>query len=129
MSARMVMSDLAMVVDDVEANRVLAEAFLERLGWRVESFADARAALDFLEHTLPGAMLIDIRMPGLTGDKLAALLREDPMTRDVRLVAYTAHALPDEIAGFRDAGFDEVLIKPVLMADIARVLPAPSVPS
>jgi two-component system cell cycle response regulator DivK len=114
---------LVLVVDDVEANRFLAQAFLEMIGWKVEVVNQADEAQAFLKHTIPQAMLLDVRMPGLSGDELARLLRADPLTKDMRLVAYTAHAMPDEVASFLDAGFDEVLIKPVLLDGMKRVLP------
>jgi two-component system sensor histidine kinase EvgS len=117
---------LVAVVDDVEGNRLLAQAYLERLGWRVRLHADAQSALDMTTSELPEAMLVDVRMPGMSGDQLASLLRAQPATARIRLVGYTAHALPDEIASLRASGFDDVLIKPVLMADMARALPRPA---
>jgi CheY-like chemotaxis protein len=114
------------VVDDVEGNRILAQAYLEQLGWDVRVFADAPSALGMLEAVHPEAMLIDVRMPGFNGDLLASILRSETATAGIRLVGYTAHALPDEIATLKASGFDEVLIKPVLMADMSRVLPSPA---
>ncbi len=116
---------LALVVDDAEGNRILAEAFLKRLGWTVKTFADATSALNFCQQTLPEAMLVDVRMPGMSGDDLVRRLREQFPLAQLRLVGYTAHAMADEIAGFRQAGFDDVLIKPALLADLRRVLPGP----
>jgi CheY-like chemotaxis protein len=115
------------IVDDVEGNRILAQAYLERIGWKVRVFSDAQSALDVVGEIHPGAMLIDVRMPGFDGDVLATILRTDPDTARIRLVGYTAHALPDEISTLKACGFDEVLIKPVLMADMARALPAPEI--
>jgi CheY-like chemotaxis protein len=43
----------------------------------------------------------------------------------IRLVGYTAHCMPDEIRQFMDAGFDQVLIKPVSLADMTSALPLP----
>lgn len=114
---------LALIVDDVEGNRLLAQAHLQRIGWKVECFSNANAALARLEQTLPQAMLIDVRMPGFNGDLLATMLKAEPDTAGIRLVGYTAHALPDEISTLRASGFDEVLIKPVLHADMLRALP------
>lgn len=114
---------LVLVVDDVEGNRLLAQAYLERLGWGVRMFPDAQSALQALEAEIPEAMLIDVCMPGISGDALARMLRARPDANRIRLVGYTAHALPDEISSLRASGFDEVLIKPVLMADMARAFP------
>lgn len=120
---RTIVPGLALVVDDVEGNRVLAQAYLERIGWQVCAFSDAQSALDHLENVIPEAMLIDVRMPGFRGDLLATILRADPPTAGIRLIGYTAHAFPDEVAVLRASGFEEVLIKPVLMRDMARVFP------
>lgn len=114
---------LVLVVDDVEGNRLLAQAYLEHLGWDVRVFSTAQSALDAVERAIPEAMLIDIKMPGLCGDVLAFILRAQPSTAGIRLIGYTAHALPDEISTLKKNGFDEVLIKPVFMADMARTFP------
>ena len=117
---------LVVVVDDVEANRELAQATLEMIGWDVRAFSNGTDALAFLDQVVPEAMLLDVRMPEIGGEQVLAELRARPATRSLRVVAYTAHALPDEIAGFRAAGFDEVLIKPARVADMRRVLPRPA---
>lgn len=114
---------LAYVVDDVEGNRLLAQAYLEHLGWSVRVFSDGQSAFDSLKTEVPEAMLIDIRMPGISGDLLAAMVRTEPDMIGIRLVGYTAHALADEVSTLRASGFDDVLIKPVLMADMARAFP------
>jgi CheY-like chemotaxis protein len=119
---------LVVVVDDVEANRELAHATLEMIGWDVRSFSSAMDALAFLDEATPQAMLLDVRMPGMSGGQLLRLLRERPATRSLRVIAYTAHALPDEVASFLAAGFDDVLIKPARVADMRRALPRPALP-
>lgn len=117
---------LVLVIDDVEGNRLLAKAYLERLGWKVSTAIDGLDALKYVARVLPEAMLIDVRMPGLDGDSLVKVLRQQPHTARIRMVAYTAHCLPDEVAGFLACGFDDVLIKPALLADMGRVLPSPA---
>lgn len=112
---------LVYVVDDVEGNRILAQAYLGLLGWKVRTAASGPEALAALRERLPEAMLVDMRMPGMMGDELARAVKEAPATRAIRLVGYTAHALPDEVCRFRKAGFEEVLIKPVLMPEMRRV--------
>lgn len=116
---------LVLVVDDVPGNRVLAGAFLKRIGWQVATCDSAEAAQAFLATTLPEAMLLDVRMPGVSGDELVRVLRADPAYQDLRVVGYTAHAHPAEIEALKAAGFDDMLTKPSLMADMMRVLPDP----
>jgi CheY-like chemotaxis protein len=117
------------VIDDLENNRLLAQAFLERIGWTVRLFDDAEAALHALDESAPEAMLVDIRMPRFHGDLLATIVRATELGRHIRIVGYTAHALPDEVSVLLAGGFDEILIKPVRMAEMARALPRPAVPA
>lgn len=111
------------VVDDAEPNRVLAEAFLRRLGWTVRCFDRALPALAAAREQLPDAMLVDIRMPQMAGDAFARILREEFDGLPLRLVGYTAHADSDEHAAFLEAGFDAVLVKPTSFDAMRRVLP------
>lgn len=118
-------SGLVLIVDDVEDNRVLARAYLERIGWQVDECGGGVAAMEYLRHQTPQAMLIDIGMPDVSGDQLATQVREKLGLTRIRLVGYTAHCFPEEIALYRAAGFDDVLVKPVLLATMAQALPDP----
>ena len=114
-----------LVVDDAAINRLLARAFLERLGWQVSEAEEAAEALAHLAQRRPEQVLLDIRMPGVDGIALCRQIRA--LYADgghVRIVAYTAHALPDEVAVIRSAGFDEVLVKPVSLGDMTQVFGA-----
>lgn len=111
---------LVYVVDDSEGGRDLAAAYLEILGWHVRTFPDATNLARAVEERLPEAMLIDIRMPGVGGEQLARTFQSSPRTRDVVLIAYTAHAFPDELNRMRESGFSAVLVKPVLLQDVRR---------
>lgn len=102
-----------------------SRAYLERIGWRVEECDGGVAAMTYLQHHAPQAMLIDMRMPDVNGEQLAAFVRSEPSLSKVRLVGYTASSFADEIARFRAAGFDEVLIKPVLLSNMRQALPDP----
>ena len=66
---------LVWVVDDEEVNRILARAYLERLGWEVEEFANGRDVMRSLQQARPHALLLDVRMPGLSGDELVRQIR------------------------------------------------------
>jgi CheY-like chemotaxis protein len=116
---------LVLVVDDVEGNRILARAYLERIGWQVEEASGGLEAIEFLKRKVPQAMLVDIVMPDVSGDQLASYVRSQREMSDVRLVGYTARCVADDIMRFKAAGFDEVLIKPVLMATMSKALPDP----
>lgn len=112
------------VVDDEEVNRVLARAYLERLGWDVKEFASGHDLMRSLRLSRPHAMLVDVRMPGLSGDDLIRQVREEFPGEAIRVVGYTAHCTTEAIKTIMTAGFDQVLIKPVSFQQMASALPA-----
>ena len=59
-------------------------------------------------------ILLDIRMPDMTGTEVMRTLRSDPEFRTVPIIALTAHALDDERQAALSAGFDAVVAKPCL---------------
>ncbi|MNJ76849.1 Signal transduction histidine-protein kinase BarA [compost metagenome] len=52
-------------------------------------------------------------MPGMSGIEVCQQLRRNPTLAQLRIIAYTAHALPAETCEIMAAGFDDILIKPI----------------
>lgn len=117
------MSRRILVVDDVSSNRKLAIAMLKREGWEVDEADDGNKALEMLmgDHGYR-AVLLDISMPGISGDEVCRRLRADARTAALPLVAYTAHALEEDRVRILAAGFDAIVIKPVNLATLAAAL-------
>lgn len=111
------------VVDDEEVNRLLARAYLERLGWKVEEFQSGFDVMRSLKEGSPQAFLLDVRMPGMTGDELVRSIRMQYPGQPIRIVGYTAHCMEDTLEHIVEAGFDQVLIKPVSFQQMAAALP------
>jgi len=112
----------ALVVDDNDVNRLLAERLLTKLGWRVDTAEDGLAALAWMRAHCADLVLLDISMPGMSGDEVCRAARAEGLCRNSKLVAYTAHAMPEEKAQFLAAGFDGVLTKPISKAHIVEML-------
>lgn len=108
------MSDrIALVVDDHPTNRLLASALLKKLGWTVHEAETGEAALSLAAQQAFSLVLLDISMPGLSGEETCANLRQRQNDQPMHILAYTAHAFPEERVRFLDAGFDDVLVKPI----------------
>lgn len=117
---RLQTEELVLVVDDIFENRVLAKAFLEKLGWVVLEAASGHAAIELLKLIRPTHLMLDIKMPGLDGIAVTRHVREVIGDKQMKIIGYTAHAMRDEIERIRDSGFDAVLIKPVSYADVSE---------
>lgn len=114
------MTNTALVVDDNAANRLLAARLLQRLGWDVAQAADGSAALETLRERPVNVVLLDISMPGLSGEEVCRMIRQLGVAR--RVIAYTAHALPEELDRFKASGFDGMLIKPITRESLTNAL-------
>lgn len=102
-----------LLVEDTIANRALVVKLLKAAGHDVIEAADAAAGIREAQTTRPDLVLMDLSLPGMDGWEALRRLRADGGTRDLRIVALTAHAM----AGTRDealaAGFDGYLSKPI----------------
>lgn len=104
---------LLLVADDVEDNRVVAEAILRHAGFAVIVAASGAEAVELSRSRLPDLVLLGLMMPDLDGWEVMRLLRGDPRTASLPVVAYTASTSTSEHA-FREAGFCALLRKPIL---------------
>ena len=101
-----------LVVDDVEANRLLLEEHLLNLGYAVREARDGLEALAAVEEREPDLILLDVDMPRLDGLSVCRQLKADPLRRLVPIVILTAtQDRAVRLAGL-EAGADDFLTKP-----------------
>lgn len=101
-----------LVVDDNPLNANLARIVLSRGGHDVIVVECAAEAVAAIERHVPDVVVTDINMPGTSGVDLCRGLRERYPRHALRIVAYTALAMQDELVRIRAAGFDAVVVKP-----------------
>ena len=112
----------ALIVDDNATNRVLARALLVKLGWQADIVEDGATALARASAIPYQLILLDISMPGLSGLETCAALRAAPRGGDLYIIAYTAHAFPEERREILTAGFDDIIVKPVNLQSMANAI-------
>ena len=117
---------LILIVEDNEANRLLAGAVLEREGYRVEMAGNAQDALDMLAIGSPDLILMDVQMPGMDGLTLTRRLKSNTRTADIPVVALTALAMTGDRELTLEAGCSGYISKPIntrtFAAEVARFL-------
>lgn len=111
-----------LVVDDNHTNRLLPGLFLRPLGHVVHECDSAATALSWLQDKPCDVVLLDISMPTVSGLELCHQLRAMPALSALKIMAYTAHALPHELQMLQAAGFDKVLLKPIRSQDLLDAL-------
>lgn len=104
----------ALVVDDNDVNRILASRLLGKSGWTVHDVDSGEAALAWLNGNTVALILLDVSMPGMSGPEVCKAIRAGNLGGPaVKIAAYTAHAMPEEVQEFLNGGFDTVLLKPM----------------
>ena len=111
-----------LVVDDNADTADTLEMLLKALGHDVRKLYDGSSSLEAALDYRPHIMLLDIGLPGLDGYQLATQIREQPILRDVVLVALTGYG--DESARKRSlgAGFNHNLTKPADLRRLEKIL-------
>ncbi|WP_050810622.1 ATP-binding protein [Burkholderia ambifaria] len=105
-----------LVVDDHPVNRELLHEQLAVLGYASDIAEGGMAAIRMMTDTRYDMLITDLNMPGMNGYALASVARDRHAAMPI--IALTAHATEAERAMCRDAGVDEVLVKPVPLGTI-----------
>jgi CheY-like chemotaxis protein len=111
---------LILVVEDFDDAREMYRDYLEFSGFRVETARDGREGIEKARTLQPDLVLMDLSLPGIYGWEATRLLKADPETRDILIVALSAHALAAEGERARAAGCDGFIAKPCLPPDLVH---------
>ena len=115
-----------MVVEDNPTNMKLVHMVLTRGGYEVREATGAEEAIVSVRADPPDLVLMDVQLPGMDGFEAMALLKADPSTAAIPVVALTAFAMHGDEEKILRAGFDAYLAKPIryheLLALVERVL-------
>ncbi len=102
-----------LLIEDNEMNRDMLSRRLMRRGHEVSLAVDGRAGIEKAQREQPDLVLMDISLPELDGWQATRILRADPTTAGIPIIALTAHALESDRAGSLEAGCDDYDTKPV----------------
>ena len=102
-----------LVIEDNEINMKLVTAILSREGYRVVGTESAEKGLLLTQSEKPHIVLMDIKLPGMDGLEATRLIKSDPDTAGIPVVALTAHAMESDTERARNAGCDAVITKPI----------------
>ena len=115
-----------LVVEDNAMNMELVADVLEAEGYAVHKAVTAEEGIRRAEAEQPALILLDISLPGMDGIAAARMLKINPRTAGIPLIALTAHVMQGDRERVREAGCDGYLMKPIDVAtfrkDIARFL-------
>jgi CheY-like chemotaxis protein len=108
-----------LVVEDNELNREMLSRRLSRRGYTVVCAVNGEEALAMARARLPDLIIMDIRLPDMSGCQVTRMLKSEPDTRHIPVVALSAHAMDAHRQEAISAGCDDYDTKPV---DIERLV-------
>lgn len=110
-------------IEDNASNRKLVELVVSRRpNLELLEAVDGETGLELARSVLPDLILLDLRLPRMSGEEVLAALRGDPETAELRIVAISAEARPGETARVLAAGADRFLVKPIDLQELESVL-------
>ena len=105
--------ELILIVEDNEKNRRLVRDVLQFKGYQTIETETGEEGVELARTRRPALVLMDIQLPGIDGITALKLLREDPATRGIRVMAVTASAMTQDRQTILAAGFDAYQSKPI----------------
>jgi CheY-like chemotaxis protein len=101
---------------------LVAQLVARRTDMRLLRAQDGLRGIALARAHLPDVILMDINLPGISGLQALGLLRDDPATRHIPVLALSANAMPRDIERGMEAGFYRYLTKPIKINEFMQAL-------
>jgi CheY-like chemotaxis protein len=111
----------ALIVDDIESNRLLLDEMLQSVGFKTKSTESGKEALLLLANNEYDIVLLDLNMPVISGEEVLKVIR-DSMKLSVPVIAVTAQTFFNENKYLENKGFSGYISKPFLINTLLEVI-------
>ncbi len=111
-----------LVIEDNAANMKLVVFLLQQKNHEVLQATDAEEGIRLARERLPALILMDLQLPGMDGLAATRLLKADPATRAIKIVALTALAMLGDRERIEAAGCDAYVAKPLSYKQLLEVV-------
>lgn len=105
------MAALLLIDDSPEVQRLFQVAFKTKLGYEIVIAANGEAGIEAALRSSFDVIVLDVMMPGMDGYTVARQMRQNPKTKDVPIIMFTARAQPTDKTAALEAGADAILSK------------------
>lgn len=111
-----------LVVDDNKTNLAFVRVLLQQQALQLQTASTGAEALQLCMQQQFDLVLLDIQLPDITGTEVARQLRQLTEYQHTPILAFTAHALEEEIEQFLQAGMNDVIIKPLGADNLQQIM-------
>lgn len=105
--------ELILIVEDNEKNLKLVRDLLQVSGYQTLESITAEDGIEIAMESRPALILMDIQLPGMSGIEALKILRADPITQNIPVIAVTASVMNQDSKDIKAAGFDSYQRKPI----------------
>ena len=122
-AARGTRQSTLLYVEDNPANMKLVEQIIARHPeFKLLSAVTGDSGIDIARQSMPDVILMDINLPGISGFEAMKILRDDPATAAIPIIAISANAMPLDIERGLKAGFFRYITKPIKVDELMDAL-------
>ena len=111
-----------LIVEDNEKNMKLVRDVLQVKGYRTLEAGSAEDGIALARAEKPDLVLMDIQLPGMNGIEALAVLRADPATAAIPVIAVTASVMQQDRNLITQAGFDAYIGKPINLKEFLEAV-------
>jgi CheY-like chemotaxis protein len=111
-----------LVVEDNFPNRTLVKDVLKFHGHEIIEAADGKSGVEMAKTYKPDLILMDLQMPVMDGLTAGKIIRGDPDTKNIKMIAVTSFAMLGDRERVMEAGFDHYLAKPINTRELPALI-------
>ena len=111
-----------LIIEDNQANLKLTSLLMHHAGHAVISAVDAETGLTLARVEQPDLILMDVQLPGMDGFAATVLLKQDPVTSSIPIIALTSMAMKQDQEKSRAAGCDAYIAKPLRYKELYEAI-------
>lgn len=113
----------ALIIEDNEMNAMLLSILLKKQEIKFDVARDGKLGWELFKENNYDIILTDINVPEMTGDQIAAAIRNTPNDKSkMPVIALTASIVKEELEGFKKSGISDILLKPFKEAELNSLL-------
>ncbi len=108
-----------LITEDIEDLRTVLKTVVESLGYECLMAANGKEAVDMAASELPDVIMMDVMMPQMNGFTAASIIRQNPKTQSIPILAVTVLNSHKKKQQCLDSGYDDVINKPFTPSQLA----------
>lgn len=116
------MAKRILVVEDNEKNLVLLRDILTYHGYEIMEARDGQSGIKIAKEQKPDLILMDIQMPSMDGFEATKILKNDPETKDIKIIGITSYAMKGDKEKILNSGFDAYVSKPINTRELPKLI-------